>query len=78
VLYAFRSYLYGPGLEVAGGVERASTRALQPGEGGIFVTGEARKGLAGPGWDARLRRVDVGGDDRRLTNVEIYRLGAPA
>jgi class 3 adenylate cyclase len=78
VLYAFRSYLYGPGLEVAGGVERASTRALQPGEGGIFVTGEARKGLAGPGWDARLRRVEVGGDDRRLTNVEIYRLGAPA
>ena len=78
VVYAFRSYLYGPGLEVASGVERASTRALQPGEGGIFLTGEARKGLAGPGWDARLRRVDVGGDDRRLTNVEIYRLGDPA
>ena len=77
-LYAFRSYLYGPGLEVAGGVERASTRALQAGEGGIFLTGEARKGLTGPGWDARLRRVDVGSDDRRLTGVEIYRLGNPA
>jgi class 3 adenylate cyclase len=78
VVYAFRSYLYGPGLEVANGVERASTRALEPGEGGIFLTGEARKGLAGPGWDARLRRVEVGSDDRRLANVEIYRLGTPA
>jgi len=77
-LYAFRSYLYGPGLEVASGAERASTRALEPGEGGIFLTGEARKGLGGPGWDARLRRVDVGADDRRLTGVEIYRLGNPA
>jgi class 3 adenylate cyclase len=77
IVYAFRSYLYGPGLEVASGVERASTRALSPGEGGIFITGEARKGLAGPGWDARLRRVDVGSDDRRITNVEIYRVGKP-
>jgi hypothetical protein len=51
---------------------------LEPGEGGIFLTGEARKGLGGPGWDARLRRVDVGADDRRLTGVEIYRLGNPA
>ena len=76
-VYAFRSYLFGSGLEVASGVERASTRALSPGEGGIFLTGEARKGLAGPGWDARFRRVDVGADDRRLTNVEIYRLGEP-
>ena len=78
IMYAFRSYLYGPGLEVASGVERASTRALEAGEGGIFLTGDARKGLAGPGWDARLRRVDVGSDDRRLTGVEIYRLGSPA
>jgi len=77
VVYAFRSYLFGPGLEVASGVERASTRALRAGEGGIFLTGEARKGLAGPGWDARLRPVDVGSDDRRLTNTEIYRLDAP-
>jgi class 3 adenylate cyclase len=78
IVYAFRSYLYGPGLEVASGVERASTRALSPGEGGIFITGEARKGLAGPAWDARLRRIDVGSDDRRLTSVEIYRVGTPA
>jgi class 3 adenylate cyclase len=78
LLYAFRSYLYGPGLEVASGAERASTRALAAGEGGVFITGEARKGLAGRGWDARLRRVDVGADDRRLTGVEIYRLGSPA
>ena len=78
IVYAFRSYLYGPGLEVASGVERASTRALSPGEGGVFITGEARKGLAGPGWDARLRRVDVGSDDRRITNVDIYRVGKPA
>ena len=78
IVYAFRSYLFGPGLEVASGVERASTRALSPGEGGIFLTGEARKGLAGPGWNARLRRVGVDSDDRRLTNIEIYRLGDPA
>ena len=78
IVYAFRSYLFGPGLEVASGVERASTRALSPGEGGIFLTGEARKGLAGPGWDARLRRVGVDSDDRRLTNIEIHRLGDPA
>ena len=78
VVYAFRSYLYGPGLEVASGVERASTRALAPDEGGIFLTGEARKGLAGAGWDARLRRVDVGSDDRRLTDIEIYHLVPPA
>jgi len=75
ILYAFRSYLFGPGLEVASGVERASTRALEAGEGGIFLTGEARKGLAGPGWEVRLQRVDAGSGDRRLTNVEIYRLG---
>ena len=78
VVYAFRSYLYGPGLEVASGVERASTRALGPDEGGIFLTGEARKGLAGAGWDARLRRVEVGSDDRRLADVDIYHLVPPA
>ena len=78
LLYAFRSYLFGPGLEVASGAERASTRALPLGEGGIFITGEARKGLAGPRWDARLRRVDVGSDDRRLAGVEIYHLLEPA
>jgi class 3 adenylate cyclase len=75
VVYAFRSYLYGPGLEVANGVERASTRALAPGEGGIFLTGEARKALAGPAWDVRLQRIDAGSDDRRLAHTEIYRLG---
>jgi len=78
VVYAFRSYLFGPGLEVASGVERASTRALAAGEGGIFLTGEARKGLAGAGWDARLRAIEAGSDDRRLGNIEIYRLGRPA
>jgi class 3 adenylate cyclase len=78
IVYAFRSYLYGPGLEAASGVERASTRALAAGEGGIFITGEVRKGLAGPGWDARLQRVDVSSDDRRIANVDIYRVGTPA
>ena len=77
-VYAFRSYLFGPGVEVASGAERASTRALKAGEGGIFLTGEARTGLAGPAVEARLRRVDIGSDDRRLTNVELYRLSPPA
>ncbi len=72
-LYAFRSYLYGPGINVASGVEGASKAVLAPNEGSIFVTGEVRSCLAGTVWDTRLELVDV--RPRRHAKVEIYRLG---
>src|SRR5207244_10590938 len=46
LVYAFRSYFYGPGINVATGVEGASKGLLAPGEGAIFVTGEVWRGLA--------------------------------
>jgi hypothetical protein len=73
MVYAFRSYLYGPGLDVAAGVERASSGVLAPDEGSIFVTGEARSGLAGTVWDTRLESVDI--RLPRLVAIQIYRLG---
>jgi class 3 adenylate cyclase len=73
MLYAFRSYLYGPGLDVAAGVERASSGVLAPDEGSIFVTGEARSGLAGTVWETRLEPVDI--RSPRLVAIQIYRLG---
>ncbi len=72
-LYAFRSYLYGPGLDVAAGVERASASVLAPDEGSIFVTGEVRSGLAGTVWETRLELVDI--TSPRLATIQIYRLG---
>ena len=58
VLYAFRSYLYGDGLNVAMGVERAMSR-LPPGNTSIFVTGQVRRDLMGTPWDERLQPVVV-------------------
>jgi len=72
-LYAFRSYLYGKGLNVASRVESASATVLAPNEGSIFVSGEARRHLAGTRWDARLDLIDV--RPRGHAEVEIYRLG---
>ncbi len=71
-LYAFRSYLYGPGINVAGGVEAASTALLAPDEGSVFVTGEVRSNLSGTVWEGRLELVDA--RPRRHAKVEIYRL----
>jgi class 3 adenylate cyclase len=73
ILYAFRSYLYGPGLDVAARVERASAGVLAPDEGSIFVTGEVRNGLAGTVWETRLELVDI--RSARLAAIQIYRLG---
>ena len=73
MVYAFRSYLYGPGLEVALSVERASIGVLAPDEGSIFVTGEVRSNLAGTVWDTRLELLDV--RPPRHAKIEIYRLG---
>ena len=73
VLYAFRSYLYGPGLDVAARVERATSGVLAPDEGGIFVTGEVRSRLADSVWERRLEATGITAP--RLQGVEIYRLG---
>jgi hypothetical protein len=72
VLYAFRSYLYGPGLDVASSVERASAGVLAPDESSIFATGEVRSNLAGTVWETRLEMVDV--RPSRHPKIEIYRL----
>jgi hypothetical protein len=72
-LYAFRSYLYGDGLNVAVWVESATSR-LPPRNGSIFVTGQVRRDLAGTPWDERLQRVDVQPTNPRLAEIEIYRL----
>jgi class 3 adenylate cyclase len=73
-IYAFRSYFYGPAIEVASAVQTASSRSLPPGEGGVFVTGEMRSDLADTEWSKRLRRADV---TLRSADIEVYRL-APA
>ena len=75
MLYAFRSYLYGPGINVASQVERASAGVLAPDEGSIFVTGEVRSELAGTVWETRLELVDLRLASPRFAKIEIYRLG---
>jgi class 3 adenylate cyclase len=75
MLYAFRSYLYGPGIDIATQVERASAGVLAPGEGSIFVTGEVRSKLAGTVWEARLEMVNISSASPRLAKTKIYRLG---
>ena len=75
MLYAFRSYLYGPGIDIAMQVERASAGVLAPDEGSIFITGEVRSGLAGTVWDTRLEPVDVRLASPRFAKIEVYRLG---
>jgi class 3 adenylate cyclase len=54
LFYAFRSYLYGPGIDVAVSVEDAAKDVLAPNEGAIFVSGEMRAELAGTVWATRL------------------------
>jgi len=72
-LYAFRSYLYGTGLNVASRVESASAAVLAPNEGSVFVSGEVRRRLAGTRWGARLDLIEV--RPRGHAEIEIYRLG---
>lgn len=73
VLYAFRSYLYGPGINIAASVEGASKRILGPDEGAVFVTGEVQANLAGGAWGARLESVDR--RFPRQAGIDVYRLG---
>jgi class 3 adenylate cyclase len=73
-MYAFRSYLYGAGINVASRIESASVSVLAPNEGSVFVSGEVRRYLAGTRWEARLDLTDV--RPRGHPQMEIYRLGA--
>ena len=73
LLYAFRSYLYGPGIDVAVGVEDAAKDALAPHEGAIFVTGEVRTELAGTVWETRLMPTEI--RLRRYAETKVFRLG---
>lgn len=73
VLYAFRSYLYGPGINIAASVENASKRILAQDEGSVFVTGEVRSNLAEAAWDKRLQLIDVRSSQH--PKIDVYRLG---
>ena len=77
MLYAFRSYFYGPGVELAMRVGGAAAATLPQDEGAIFVTGEVRSRLAGTVWERRLEATDIRLASPRLANIEIYRLGQP-
>lgn len=76
VFYAFRSYLYGRGIEVAAAVERAS-RNVPGGGPSVLLTGQVREELIGTSWDERLERVELEAAPPRLAKLEIYRLGPP-
>jgi class 3 adenylate cyclase len=66
---AFRSFLYGKGIAVAGYVQRFSVPSLADNEGGIFVTEAIRKDLAGTFWQDRLVPVAF-----RMPDADVYRL----
>lgn len=74
VLYAFRSYLFSPDVNLTSNVEGA-TKRLESSGTSIFVTGHVRKDLASTSWEERLRPVDIGPRSPRLAGIEIYRLG---
>jgi class 3 adenylate cyclase len=73
---AFRSFFYGPGIDVAMQVEEASRQVVANGEGGVFVTGAVRDDLSRSQWHNRLQYVAL-----KLrappAGLEVYRLGSP-
>jgi adenylate cyclase len=76
-LNAYRSNLWGRGLEVAAELENESRRVLSTGECSIFITGQVRRDLVGSSWDARLQPVVISPTAPILADIEIYRLGMP-
>jgi len=74
VLYAFRSYFFGRGVEIASQLESAASALLAPGEGGIFVTGAVRAHLAQTAWHNRLLPVAVQLRRGPPGGIEVYRL----
>ena len=69
---AFRSFIYGNGMEVANRVMGASARILAEDEGGVFVTDAARAWLSGTPWHDRLRPMAL--PEGRVLDSEVYRL----
>jgi len=74
-LHAYRTNLWGRGLEVAEALENDSRRVLATPECSIFVTGPVRRDLAGSPWAVRLQPVDIRPSSQRLAGMEIFRLG---
>jgi class 3 adenylate cyclase len=72
--HAFRSYLYGPGLDFAGRVLPASIRRLGGNEASIFVTSEMRDGLIGSPWHGRLELLFSELDIGRPDTIKVFRL----
>ncbi len=76
VLYAFRSFLLSPDLNLAMNLQTATSR-MASGDTSIFVTREVRAELAGTRWDGRLEAVDVPAPAPRLGRTEAHRLAPP-
>jgi class 3 adenylate cyclase len=72
-LNAYRSYLYGSDLSLAAAVEQVTHNAV-PSDTSVFITGGVHRDLAGTQWPARLKSVDIKPSQRRLADVEFYRL----
>ena len=75
---AFRSFLYGEGLLIAGRVQAASVQVLADREGGVFLTNSVHDDLVTTPWQSRLQPVAVelrGGDYSR---IKVYRLAGSA
>jgi class 3 adenylate cyclase len=73
-LNAYRSYLYGSDIAVGVEVEQATHNAAPSGTT-VFITGVVYRDLAAPPWPARLKLADIKPVNRRLADVEFYRLG---
>jgi class 3 adenylate cyclase len=74
MLYGFRSFFFGPGLQLASQVQDASAASLPAGQGGIFVTDAMRAGLRQSAWHNRLERVEVRLRRAPDTALVVYRL----
>ena len=73
VLYAFRSFLLSPDLNLVMNLQSATSR-LASGDTSVFVSGPVRGDLVGTPWEGRLQAVDLRGASPRLGEIEVYRL----
>jgi class 3 adenylate cyclase len=71
---AFRSFLYGDGIMVAGRALTASKWALAVGEGGTFITNSVYDELSANSLHNRLRPVALEQQLAHTPGLEIYRL----
>jgi class 3 adenylate cyclase len=73
-LYAFRSFLHGRDVRIASRLQSTSTRLLEPGESGIFISGAVRDALFGTVWHNRFEPVTLQGPSDLLAGIDIHRL----